>query len=157
MVEILDIRNRILKKKNREKKAAKESEYDKPFRVEEGRDHGYFTIDDLFVDEYMRLAGMQTTMVYMSMCRHANKERMCWPSIRRLATQGKMALNTVVKSIKWLEEHGLIKTFKEPGQTTIYRVMEKKKWKKYIITGNRIEYSRKASASSLEAFRELNE
>lgn len=137
-MKVLDIRKRILKVKNSQKKKVENDRYDEPFRVEDGRNHGYFTVDDLFVDEYMRIAGANVVMIYLSLCRHADKDKYCWPSIRRLAMQGKMALNTVEKSIRWLEDHRLLKADREKGQPTVYKLLEKSKWWKVVRVLNQI-------------------
>jgi DNA-binding transcriptional ArsR family regulator len=154
MSEILDIRKRILGKKNLRKNMVKNDEYDKPIEITDGRGHGYFTVDDLFVDEFMRMAGGNVVMVYLSLCRHTNKERLCWPSIRRMSMQSKMSPNSVTKSIKWLEDHRMLKIDREKGGTNIYRLLEKKKWVK--MWAHRVEPSRITSQSSLKSFRELN-
>jgi hypothetical protein len=155
MNKVISIRKRIEGKKKSEKKRVQESEYDKPMEVRDFREHGYFIIDDLFIDEYARLAGVYTSAVYFSLCRHANKDRMCWPSINRVAQQWKITARKVIQSLDWLDEHRIIKIHREAGKSNIYELLDKKKWVK--MWAHKVVGMRKASGSSLEAFRKLNE
>ena len=62
-----------------------------------------------YFDKYANLCGWKATIVYASLCRHANKERMCFPSINKLAKQHNVSRNTILKGIKILEMWRIIK------------------------------------------------
>ena len=125
MNKVIGIRKRIEGKK-------KASKYDEPIEIVDRREHGYFIIDDIFLDEYARICGVYVGAVYMSLCRHVNKERMCWPSVRRISDQWGMTPRSVISGLRWLEEHKLIKMYREKGRSTIYELLDKKKWWKNI-------------------------
>lgn len=149
MKKILDIRKKIAGIKMSKK-------LDQPMEIQDKRNHGYFTVDNLFIDEYVRLCGVYTSGVYLSLCRHANRARMCWPSIRLISEELDVTARRVIAGIRWLGEHGVIKTYKERGKSNIYELSDKAHWKKLRVIGGRVESLRKASQGSLDAFRELN-
>jgi hypothetical protein len=44
-----------------------------------------FVIDDEYLNGYARLCGWNATLVYMSICRHADKDQYSFPRIRKAA------------------------------------------------------------------------
>lgn len=78
---------------------------------------GKYMIDNDYVDKMARICGWKGTIVYISLCRHANKERSCYPSIDLMAEQHGVSRPTIIKGVKILEEKGLItKTQKFRGK-----------------------------------------
>lgn len=52
--------------------------------------------------------------LFVVLCDHANEsDNICWPSISFLANRTQMNVSTIVRKIRWLEEHGFI--HKEQG------------------------------------------
>jgi hypothetical protein len=51
-----------------------------PFSVEDRRKRGYFTIDNILLDEYGERLGPYGIAVYAALARFANQEQECWPS-----------------------------------------------------------------------------
>lgn len=150
MKKIIDIRKKI---KNR--KMVKR--WNVPMEIKDMRNHGYFTVDNLFVDEYVRQCGLCTAGVYFSLCRHANRDRQCWPSIRLIAEEIKITPRRIISGIKWLEEHGLIRIDRMKGESNVYELMEKAKWKKFKVVKFAVGGVRVANKKEIEGFKELNE
>jgi hypothetical protein len=123
MAKLLDIRKRIGKMK-------REAAYKAFFEVRDARDAGYFHIDNIFVDIYARVVGPYGTLVYQSLCRHCDKDQICFPSVRLIADEMGISPNTVVLGLKRLVAQNIIQADKRTGQPTIYRLMNKKHWKK---------------------------
>lgn len=93
-----------------------------------------FQMDDEYLSGYARLCGWQATLVYNSLCRHADKEQKCYPSIDLMAEQHKISRPTVLKGIKNLEKWGVIIVKKQKDQKTkrqrpnIYVLCDKTMW-----------------------------
>src|ERR1051325_706016 len=47
--------------------------------------------------------------VLVSLADHADRERKCWPSLRRIAIRTELSRDTIVRSIQLLESRGLIR------------------------------------------------
>jgi hypothetical protein len=71
--------------------------------------HDFFIVDNVFYDEYAQPLGMPTCLVYMALCRHADKNRMCFPGQIYLSEKLGMHRTTVNKSIIALENWNIIK------------------------------------------------
>lgn len=106
-------------------------------KIRDARRKEMFRMDDEYLNGYARLCGINATGVYMSLCRHANKEKQeCWPSLKLL--QEELALgshNTVSKAIDKLEEWGIIQVERKRDEKTkrqkvnVYTLMDKSYWK----------------------------
>ena len=46
-----------------------------------------FIVDDYYLNGYAKYMGLAATAVYLSLCRHADKEQKSFPSIKLLATE----------------------------------------------------------------------
>jgi DNA-binding transcriptional regulator YhcF (GntR family) len=90
----------------------------------------------------------------MGLKRHAGSKKKCWPSVRHLAIDLGMSSKTVMRGIVSLEVHSIIKRNREHKYYNEYELLHPKKWKK--LGCSRVVLMKKASASSLESFREIN-
>jgi len=70
----------------------------------------FYMMDDEYLNGYARLCGISATGVYMSLCRHANKEQQCWPQIDLVAKELAISSKTVTRAIKKLEQWGIVIT-----------------------------------------------
>jgi len=78
-------------------------------RIVKGRKKGFFTIDNIVIDEIAEHIGPYILSVYMALCRHAHIDtQTCFPSIDLIAKEIGAGPTKVKKSIKQLEELGLI-------------------------------------------------
>ena len=122
-MKILDIRKRILKKKNAERE-------DKLMKIVDRRFDGFFQVPDILIDEYVRVIGMGAVAVYLSMCRHANRDRQSWPGMRKMCFELGMGASTVNRGIKVLEAHSMIKVDRKHRAFNIYSLLKPFRWKK---------------------------
>ena len=77
--------------------------------IHDARAPGWFWINDAIMDEYACKIGMTALGVYLSLVRHADSHRECFPAHARIAASIGMQKRAVIRSIKTLENHGLIK------------------------------------------------
>lgn len=93
------------------------------------RKRGKFLTDNIFVDQYARLCGWKGTIAYLSLCRHANTDRACFPGVLRMAEQHKVTRQTISVGLKNLVKLNIIK---------IERLENKGRWKNnnYILLDN---------------------
>jgi biotin operon repressor len=99
------------------------------------RKKSFFQVDDEYMNGYARICGWQATLAYSSLCRHANRDQYCFPSMKLIAEENGVSRDTIIKGIKKLEEWSLIKihskrtkkgTFRNNG----YDLLDKSEWKK---------------------------
>lgn len=100
-----------------------------------------YQIDDEYLNGYARLCGWQATIVYNSLCRHADKDQYSFPSIRKMAEQHNVSRDTIIKGVKSLIEWNIINVSKmehtkTEGRTTQgtwksngYTLVDKNDWK----------------------------
>ena len=79
------------------------------FEVRDMRKKEKFFIDDEFLNRYAKLCKIYATGVYVSLCRHANKEQICWPSHQKIADELAVSIRQVRYSLKILEKYHIIK------------------------------------------------
>lgn len=94
-----------------------------------------FAISDEYLNGYAKLCGINATGVYMSICRHANREQTCFPSKRLMAQELAISERSVYSAIKKLEEWGIIH-IEEQGRkpdgsfkVRLYTLLKKECWK----------------------------
>lgn len=72
-----------------------------------------FTIDDAYLNGYARVCGLIATGVYLSLCRHADKNQTCFPGKKLIAEELAISERSVYAGIKELEKQGIIKIKKQ--------------------------------------------
>ena len=70
-------------------------------------------MDDAYLNGMARLCGLQATLVYSSLCRHANKYQYAFPSIKLMSEQHSVHRDTIIKGIKNLEKRNVIEIEKK--------------------------------------------
>lgn len=100
------------------------------FEIRDLREKSKFIIDDKFLNGYARFIGIYAVGVYSSLCRHANKEQKCWPSVDRISEELDISRPKIFESIKYLEFWQII-IKKRVGKTcnNRYYLIDKKYWK----------------------------
>ncbi len=94
-----------------------------------------FFVDDLYLNGYARLCGIYATGVYLSLCRHSNKEQTCFPSKKLIAKELKISERSVFGAIKILEKWNIIRVKPQARKASglyknnIYILLDKSKWK----------------------------
>lgn len=116
------------------------------FQVIDTRLAGFFLIENEFIKRYGKLGGPMVAAVYMSLCLYVNKDRVCWPSIDRIAEQWGMSPRNVIRCIGFLKDFNIIKVYSKPGKSNIYEILEKAFWK-----DSSIKYSNKGGGFSLKS------
>lgn len=105
------------------------------FKVRDFRNKQFFMVDDEYLNGYARLCGLHATGVYFSLCRHANKDQVCFPSKKLIAKELSMSERSVYTGIKNLEEWGIVRVQgqgrKPDGsfKNLVYVLLDKSKWK----------------------------
>lgn len=95
----------------------------------------FFRVDDEYLNGYAKLCGINATGVYLSMCRHADKQQTCFPSKRLIAEELAISERSVYTAIKKLAEWNIIKIEqqgrKEDGsfKNLLYTLLIKDDWK----------------------------
>lgn len=103
--------------------------------IRDSRGKEWFWLDNEYLNGYARLLGASCTVVYLSLCRHAdNNTQQCFPSMKLIATENGISTKTVERATKKLEEWGIIcvqRGKKEDGTqaNNIYILTAKKTWK----------------------------
>jgi DNA-binding transcriptional regulator GbsR (MarR family) len=90
-------------------------------RITRNREGGFFTIDNIFVDEIARKCKPHTTSVYLALCRHVDIDKQtCFPSKDLIAKETGMSVRTVGSAIKKLEKLGLVHIQHSKKQNGLY-------------------------------------
>lgn len=102
---------------------------EKQFEVRDRRAKDRFYLDDLYLNGYAKICGIYATGVYLSLCRHANLDQKCWPSIKKIAEELAISEKQVGRSIKTLEEHKIVaKERVGKKATNRYWLLNKSEW-----------------------------
>lgn len=93
-----------------------------------------FLIDDLYLNGQAKICGWQATLVYMSLCRHANKDQESFPSIKLLSEELAVSRPTILKGLERLELSNVIKIEKIRSKNgkwlnNFYILQDKSVWK----------------------------
>lgn len=105
------------------------------FKIRDLRRKEKFSIDDDYINGYAKYLDPFATAVYLSLCRHADSEQTCFPSINLIAKQHGIGEKTVKRKVKLLQEHGLIKIERErykngTFKNNTYYLLDKTEWKR---------------------------
>ena len=106
------------------------------FSVRDLRENDYFRVDNAFVrDKWMRLLKGCPAAVYFVLCRHAGRDEVSFPSIPYLVDETGYARSPVIRAIKVLEFHRIIKVDREKREVNFYSLLNRKHWRKQVLTG----------------------
>ena len=105
------------------------------FEVRDMRVKEKFYVDDAYLNGYARLCGIQATGVYLSLCRHANKSQISFPSKALMARELGIGERSVYRGMTKLEEWGIIKKTQAQNSKSgkfmfnTYLLLDKKQWR----------------------------
>jgi predicted transcriptional regulator len=108
---------------------------DNNFKIRDLRRTHFYTVDNVFIDEYAGVVGLTASMIYIVLCRHAGKDQTAFPSQETIAKKLRIARETVNRNLKPLTDYNIIsytKTIdKETGErmNNTYTLMDKSAWK----------------------------
>lgn len=115
-----------------------------------------YQIDDEYLNGYAKLCGIYGTVVYNSLCRHANyKTQEAWPAIETMAEQHNINRKSIIKGIQALESWGIVRIFKEKDEknkrqkNNIYLLIDRSEWKPKPQSRVPVEDAEKEKAESL--------
>jgi len=102
-------------------------------RIIDKRKKEKFMVDDEYLNGQAKLCGWQGTIVYNSLCRHANINQESFPSIKLMAEQHGVSRPTIFKGIENLEKRKVIKVVKtrtKDGKwlNNTYILLDKSEW-----------------------------
>ncbi len=106
-------------------------------RVIDSRNKEKFFVDDHFLDHFSVIVGPTATILYLWLCRFADKDGKCFPGQETLADKMGLDARTVRRNLDALERHNII-TIVRSGKTRTnrYHLLDKKEWvKEPKVTG----------------------
>ncbi len=77
-------------------------------RPTEGKGERWVCFSERILSVWGPIVGRTAVLVYLCLASHANRERRCWPSLRRMASTLKINKGTLIRAIQCLEHHGLV-------------------------------------------------
>ena len=103
-------------------------------RIRDLRQKEKFVIDDAYMNGYARFCGWQATITYNSLCRHANKDQYCFPSIELMAKENGVDRKTIMKGLQLLQAWNIVQIQKERTPSGAFRnnayiLLDKSQWK----------------------------
>ena len=107
----------------------------KEIKIRDLRQKEKFVVDDEYLNGYARLCGWNGTIVYMSLCRHADKDQFSFPSIKLMSEQHSVSTDSIKRGIKKLEEWGIVIVSKKERSNkgtwlcNGYTLTDKSQWK----------------------------
>ncbi|MDD5146046.1 MAG: helix-turn-helix domain-containing protein [Candidatus Pacebacteria bacterium] len=112
------------------------SKDEEKFEVRDLRKKEKFFVDDLYLNGYAKKCGIYGTGVYLSLCRHANKEQLCYPSLKRISEELKISRSQVIRAIKILKENKIIRVVRVGKKlNNRYFLLDKNEWSGRNFTG----------------------
>lgn len=114
----------------------------KPFKVRDKRKEDRYYIDNEFLNGYAKQVGWQGQVVYAGLCRHANREETCFPSLKHLADELGIGISSVQIGLENLKEFDIIASEIRMGKTgkrisSFYYLLDRSEWKPVLKWSNR--------------------
>lgn len=103
------------------------------FKVRDFRNKGFFVLDDVYLNGYAKHLGTTASMVYISLCRHADKKQKSFPSQELIAEELGVHERTVMRKIATLKKWKLISVKKVKNKSgkwlnNTYFLLDKSEW-----------------------------
>lgn len=103
------------------------------FIVRDRRKRGYFSVDDYYLNEYAKVLGPVGTAVYLSLCRHVDRNEKCYPSEKKIAEEHGISDRSVRKYLHDLERLNLIAVQRRRGKSggflsSLYFLLDRSVW-----------------------------
>lgn len=107
---------------------------EKQFEVRDNRNKAMFRVDDEYLNGYARLCGVNATLVYLCLCRHADRHQESFPSIKLMAEKTGVSNRSVIRGIQTLIEWNIISKERERKEdakwlNNRYVLLDKSVWK----------------------------
>lgn len=106
---------------------------EKQFKVRDLRQKEKFVINDAYLDSYARILGVTASAVYMSLCRHADRNQECFPSQELIAREHYISSRSVKRAVKMLKEANMISIRKGKAghgrwRNNVYVLLDRGQW-----------------------------
>lgn len=106
-----------------------------PIKIRDTRSKGYFIVNDDYLNGFAKHLDSTTSLVYICLCRHVDREQVAFPSHQYMAEKLGISRRTVQEKVKILEDCNLIsreKIRRNNGKwlNTTYILVDKSQWKK---------------------------
>jgi hypothetical protein len=93
-----------------------------------------FRVDDEYLNGYAKLCGVNATLVYLCLCRHADRNQESFPSVKLMAEKTGTSERSVVRGIQTLIEWNIISKERERKKdakwlNNRYVLLDKTGWK----------------------------
>ncbi len=100
------------------------------FSVRDLRKKRKFFIDDFYLDGgYAKKCGVYATGIYLSLCRHADKEQRCYPSHKKMAEELDISQRQVGRAIKILERWNIVRKIRTGKKlNNRYLLLDESEW-----------------------------
>jgi len=103
-------------------------------KIRDLRQKEKYLMDDEYMNGYARLCGWQATITYCSLCRHANKDQFCFPSVELMAYENRVDRKTIMKGLQSLQDWNIVQVQKERTKEGTFRnntyvLLDKSQWK----------------------------
>lgn len=110
-------------------------------RIIDQQNKAKFQMDDKYVEEYADVCTWKATLVYVCLCRRADKDQRSFPSIANMAKQHGVSRDTIIDGIKSLEAWNLIHVERKKGTNSVwknnrYTLLDKSVWKAKPVADN---------------------
>lgn len=104
------------------------------FEVRDHRNKQMFRVDDEYLNGYAKLCGVNATLVYLCLCRHADRYQESFPSVTLMAEKTGVSRDSVIRGIKMLIEWNIISKERERKENAQwlnnrYVLLDKSVWK----------------------------
>lgn len=100
------------------------------FKVRDLRQKTQFIIDDLYLNDYAKLMSPFASLVYMSLCRHADKKQGAFPSMRKMAEEFNVSQKSIKKGVKELVYWNIVKKQRIGNRlSNHYWLLDKSEWR----------------------------
>ena len=106
---------------------------DKQFIVRDLRQKEKFVINDAYLDSYATVLSITASAVYMSLCRHADRNQECFPSQELIAREHNISPRSVKRAIQRLKEANMILIRRERlghgrWRNNVYVLLDRGQW-----------------------------
>lgn len=106
----------------------------RPIRVIDRRNKHYFVVDDIYLNGYAKHLGPIVTVVYLSLCRHVDKDQAAFPSQEKMAEELGIGRRSVENSISILKRWNLVDVERDRSANhgwarNSYLLLDKSVWK----------------------------
>jgi len=102
-------------------------------KIRDFRNKGFFYIDNDYVDFIAKYLDPSSTSIYLSLCRHADKDQVSYPAQEKIAEEHNINSRTVRRKLKILEKFNIIKFSRKRGKSgqwlhNVYTLLDKTEW-----------------------------